>query len=108
MLARLAPARWAGLIAATPPVKITAQTETDPDVLMRRIEQAAKDGFAIVHNQTVIGDISVAAPILGHGGHPIGAINIAVPATRWTVGRVEAELLPHVLLASTSISEISR
>lgn len=106
MLARLDVAARERIIAATPAARITAQTETDPGALMRHIEQAEKDGFAIVQNQTVIGDISVAAPITGHHGLPIGAINISVPSTRWTAAKVEAELLPHVLLASTSISKI--
>ena len=106
MLARLDVAQREQIIAATPIGKITAQTETDPEVLLRQIEQAVKDGFAIVQNQTVIGDISVGAPITGHDGLPIGAINISVPSTRWTAAKVEAQLLPHVLLASTSISKI--
>ena len=106
MLARLDVAQREQIIAATPIGKITAQTETDPEVLLRQIEQAEKDGFAIVQNQTVIGDISVGAPITGHDGLPIGAINISVPSTRWTAAKVEAQLLPHVLLASTSISKI--
>jgi len=106
MLAKLDVAQRARIIAATPIGKITPQTETDPDVLMRHLEQAQKDGFSIVQNQTVVGDISVAAPITGRGGRPIGAINISVPSTRWIVSKVEAELLPHVMLASTSISEI--
>ncbi len=106
MLARLSVEQRLEVIAETPITKITAQTETDPEVLMRHIETAEQDGFAIVQNQTVVGDISVASPIIGHGGRPIGAINISVPSTRWTVDKVKAQLLPHVLLASTSISKI--
>jgi IclR family pca regulon transcriptional regulator len=35
----------------------------------------------------------------------IGAVNISVPSTRWTVERAQEQLLPHVLLAATSISQ---
>ncbi|MDR2329667.1 MAG: IclR family transcriptional regulator, partial [Comamonas sp.] len=56
--------------------------------------------------QTVVGDISVAAAITGRGGVPIGAITISAPSTRWGTAKAEAELLPHVLLAATSISNI--
>ena len=106
MLSCLSAAQRARVIADTPRTKVTTQTETEPDALLRHIAQAEKDGFAIAHNQTVIGDISVGAPITDHHGLPVGAINISVPATRWTIARVESDLLPHVLLASTSISKI--
>lgn len=42
----------------------------------------------------------------GRGGVPIGAITISAPSTRWGTAKAEAELLPHVLLAATSISNI--
>lgn len=106
MLSRLHPDACQRLIAETPLQKITPHTETDPEVLMRLIEQAGKDGYAIVQNQTVIGDISVAAAITGNEGMPLGAINISAPSTRWDTKRVESELLPHILLAATSISKV--
>lgn len=105
MLSKLEPAQQREIIRATPLVAVTPQTEVDSKVLLQRIEQAARQGYAIVQNQTVIGDISVAAAITDHLGMPIGAINISVPSTRWTVQRAEEQLLPHVLLAATSISQ---
>lgn len=105
MLSMLDGAVQREVIRATPLVAVTPHTEVDPKVLLRRIEQAAKQGYAIVQNQTVVGDISLAAAITDHRGHPIGAINISVPSTRWAVERAEEQLLPHVLLAATSISQ---
>lgn len=106
MMAKLPMDERLRLIASTPLVKITAQTVTDPEQLLRGIEAAERDGYAIVQNQTVVGDISVAAAITGRGGVPIGAITISAPSTRWGTAKAEAELLPHVLLAATSISNI--
>src|SRR3982750_972178 len=92
--------------SAPPPLApVTPQTEVDAKVLLQRIDEAAKQGYAIVQNQTVVGDISVAAAITDHGGGPIGAINVSVPSTRWSVQRAHEQLLPHVLLAATSISQ---
>lgn len=105
MLCRLDVAQQRQIIRATPLVAATPMTETDPEVLLQRIEQAGKQGYAIVQNQTVVGDMSVAAAITDHQGLPIGAINISVPSTRWTVEKAEEQLLPHVLLAATSISQ---
>lgn len=104
MLSRLDVAEQREIIRATPRVAVTPHTGIDPAVLLRRIAEAAEQGYAIAQSQTVIGDISVAAAITDPHGAPIGAINISVPATRWTVERVQEQLLPHVLLAATSIS----
>ena len=105
MLSRMDPTERRAIIRATPLVAVTPQTEIEPALLLQRIEQAAKQGYAIVQSQTVVGDISVAAAITDHHGKPVGAINISVPSTRWTVERAAEQLLPHVLLAATSISQ---
>lgn len=70
-----------------------------------RIDEAGEKGYAIVMNQTVVGDISVAAAITDHHGRPIAAINISVPATRWSVEAAEEQLVAHVQLAAASISQ---
>ena len=93
------------VIAATPLRPVTPVTETDPARLLAQIDEVGRRGYAIVQNQTVVGDISVAAAITDHHGHPVGAINVSVPATRWTVEQAEEQLLPHVQLAATSISQ---
>jgi DNA-binding IclR family transcriptional regulator len=95
----------AELARAAPMVPVTPYTETDTKLLLARIEEAARTGYSIVINQTLVGDISVAAPITDHHGHPVAAINVAVPTTRWTVEKAEELLVPHVLLAATSISQ---
>lgn len=105
MLSKLDPADSRALIRQTPLAPVTPYTETDPRQLQARIAEAARKGYAVVMNQTLVGDISVAAAITDHHGHPIAAINIAVPTTRWTVEKAEEQLVPHVQLAATSISQ---
>jgi IclR family pca regulon transcriptional regulator len=105
MLSRLDPARQRELIARTPLDPVTPYTEADPGRLQARIAEAAKKGYAIVMNQTLVGDISVAAAITDYRGRPIAAINIAVPTTRWTIEKAEEQLVPHVQLVATSISQ---
>ena len=83
---------------------MTSYTECDAKRLLRRVARARETGYAIVANETVMGDISVAAPITGYDGQSVAAINISVPTTRWTVERAEAELVHQVQVAATSIS----
>jgi IclR family pca regulon transcriptional regulator len=105
MLSRLDPVQRKEIVKATPLRPITPFTELDPKALLASIDVAADKGYSIVMNQTLVGDISVAAAITDHHGHPIAAINIAVPTTRWTLERAEEQLVPHVQLAATSISQ---
>ncbi len=105
ILSQIHPAARRDIIRATPKNPITPYTETDPKLLMSRIEDAARKGYSIVMNQTLVGDISVAAAVTDHYGHPVAAINVAVPTTRWTLEKAEEQLVPHVQLAATSISQ---
>ena len=106
MLSRLATAARREVIRATPMKPVTPYTETDSRLLMSRIDEAAEKGYSIVMNQTLVGDISIAAAITDHHDYPVAAINVAVPTTRWTVERAEEQLVPHVQLAATSISQV--
>jgi IclR family pca regulon transcriptional regulator len=93
------------ILEHTPMDPLTPFTVTDPDALLERIRVAAKRGYAVIMNETVMGDISVAAPIIDEHGRAVAAINISVPTTRWTKERAEAELVQHVHVAATSISK---
>ncbi len=104
ILSRLSEAEQRAILARTPLTPITPHTLTDPDSLLVRIRNAAEKGYSVISNETVLGDISVAAPILDEYGVAVAAINISVPTSRWTVERVEAELAPQVQVAGTSIS----
>lgn len=83
---------------------LTAHSVVDPNRLRKRINTARDRGYAIIANETVLGDISVASCITDEHGHAIAGISISVPTTRWTVERVESELVKHVQLAATSLS----
>jgi DNA-binding IclR family transcriptional regulator len=85
--------------------RLTPFTVTDPKALLERVRVAAQRGYAVIMNETVMGDISVAAPIIDEHGRAVAAINISVPTTRWTPERAEAELVQHVHVAATSISK---
>ena len=84
---------------------LTPYTITDPDELREQVQVAAMRGYSIQVNQSVMGDISVAAPIIDEHGRAVAAVNISVPTTRWTRERAEAELVQHIHVAATSISK---
>ena len=93
------------LLERTRLTPLTPFTVTDPKALLERVRVAARRGYAVIMNETVMGDISVAAPIIDEHGRAVAAINISVPTTRWTKECAEAELAQHVHVAATSISK---
>ncbi|VVE53187.1 IclR family transcriptional regulator [Pandoraea pneumonica] len=105
ILSRLPEPRVREILASTSLEPMTPYTLTDERKLLDRIALTARRGYAIVENETVMGDISVAAPITDHDGHAVAAINISVPTSRWSRERVESELAPHIQVAATSISK---
>lgn len=105
ILGRLPDEQFQSILSRTRLERITPYTETNPKKLQERVKRAAQRGYAIVMNETVMGDISVAAPVTDHRGAAVAAINISVPTSRWTVERVESELVQHVQVVATSISK---
>ncbi|MGJ7492852.1 IclR family transcriptional regulator [Variovorax sp. ZT4R33] len=105
ILTRFSHEERVAILERTPLTQITPFTEIDPQRLLARVQSMAEKGYAVMANENVLGDISVAAPITDHRGMAVAAINISVPTTRWTVARVEKELAPHVQVAATSISK---
>ena len=105
ILSGLPLARRLEILGQTHLERLTPHTETDRDRLLRRVEQAARDGYSIISNETVMGDISVAAPITDYEGRAVAAINISVPTTRWTTESAQAKLVQQVQVAATSISK---
>lgn len=105
ILSRLSDEQRREILSQTRLEPITPYTEVNPDKLLERAQRVAEKGYAIIVNETVLGDISVAAPVIDHRGLAVAAINISVPTTRWTVARVEAELAQHVQVTATSISK---
>lgn len=105
ILSRLPEPQVKRILAQTRLEPMTPYTEINPEKLLERIRLASRRGYAIVENETVLGDISVAAPITDHGGTAVAAINIAVPTSRWSIERAEAELAKHIQVAATSISK---
>jgi IclR family pca regulon transcriptional regulator len=83
---------------------LTGQSVVDPAKLRKRIKAAREQGYAIITNETVLGDISVASCVVDEHGHAIAGISISVPTTRWTLKRAESELVKHVQLLAASLS----
>jgi IclR family transcriptional regulator, pca regulon regulatory protein len=84
---------------------LTSQSVLDPARWRKRIKAAHERGYAIITNETVLGDISVGACITDERGRAIAGISISVPTARWTAERAESELAKHIQLTAASLSQ---
>ena len=104
ILSRLSEEEREEILARTDLRPLTPYTVCDPDRLRARVREAGEKGYALLINETVMGDISVGAAITDEHGRAVGGLSISVPATRWTPEQVEQELARHVQVAAASIS----
>lgn len=82
----------------------TARTITDPKKIMHEIDKARERGFASAAEEFYVGDLSIAAPVVGPDGSSMGCVNISGPTSRWTMERLEEEVVPHLVHTARAIS----
>lgn len=83
---------------------LTPTTVTDPRRIQELIAAARVDGYSYSDQECYRGDVTVAAPVIGEGGHPIGAVNISAPISRWTLEEMRAKLAALVMETARAIS----
>jgi len=92
------------LLESAPRPRLTPTTITGIGELMDLIDAARENGYAYACAEFYRGDLNIAVPITDAHGNPIAAINISAPASRWTMDRLRAELVPHLLGTGRQVS----
>lgn len=82
---------------------ITPHTITSPDVLRQQLVAVRRDGFAVDDGERVLEVRCAAAPVFNHEGEVLGAVSLAAPASRMTMGRL-SEVGKEVAMAAGTIS----
>ncbi len=103
ILSRMEPAEAQALLRGARRTAMTRSTVTDLAGLRAAIDTAREQGYALNDQEAFVGDVSVAAPLLDLRGHPLGAVNIAVPTPRWRLEDVLAKLVPQLLKTAAAI-----
>ncbi len=76
---------------------MTSHTITDPARLRKELAAIRAAGFAMSFSERDASAGSVAAPVFGHEGIPVGVISVSGPVERF---QAEAESASQVLLAA--------
>jgi PcaR/PcaU/PobR family beta-ketoadipate pathway transcriptional regulator len=104
ILAFLPPAEATDRLNKTKRTSFTRNTVTDRDLLVKKLQKIRKLGFALEDQEMFLGGISVAVPILDQGGTPVAAMNVAVPASRFTAAEAEHRFAKLLLETARVIS----
>lgn len=83
---------------------LTPMTITDPQRILELIDAVRHDGYAWSEQECYRSDLTVAAPVIGEGGHPVGAINISAPTSRWTLDEMRRKLAPLLIETARAVS----
>lgn len=83
---------------------LTPMTITDPRRIQELIAAAHVDGYSCSDQECYRGDVTVASAVIGEGGHPIGAVNISAPTSRWTLEEMRAKLAALVMETARAVS----
>lgn len=105
ILARMALDDVETVLAESKFIKLTDFTETDPGVIRDRLTDVRKKGYAVAYQETSLGDISVAAAILGVDGVPVAGLSISTSTMTMTLQVAEETYAPLVLAAASSLSQ---
>lgn len=103
-LAALPPDEAQRVLRESPLRPLTPLTVTDPNRILGLIETARHDGYASSDQECYRGDVTVAAAVIGPGGHPVGAINISAPTSRWTLEEMRSRLAPLLIETARAVS----
>ena len=69
-------------VIASPLTRVTPHTVTAPKLLAQELSRARGVGYAVEHEQTRIGYLSVAIPLTGPTGTTVAALSVTAPTFR--------------------------
>lgn len=93
------------ILTRSPLQPYTTHTQTDPETLMGAIAQARRDGFAVVVDEFVLGEIAIGIAITRRDGRPLGAIHVAGSQSEWTPEDFIRQAAPVAIEAGRAITD---
>ncbi|WP_157173677.1 IclR family transcriptional regulator [Pseudaminobacter salicylatoxidans] len=82
----------------------TPKTITDPEIIMGKVREAARDGYACALEESLIGEIVIAAAVT-RGGTPLGAVHIAGSLSEWEEQEFRRRFAPLAIEAARALSD---
>jgi DNA-binding IclR family transcriptional regulator len=105
ILAALPPEEAEAILARSDRRPMTPKTVTDLPGLRRKIAEARRDGFALAAEESLLGEIVLAAAVRDRDGRPIAAIHVAGSLSEWEVETFRRRIGPLVIEAARALSQ---
>jgi DNA-binding IclR family transcriptional regulator len=93
------------LFKDTPLRKLTENTIVSPAALREHLREVAKVGFALDNEEFELGVRCLAAPVRDYSHKVVASVGLSGPLSRFSMERIEKELVPLVKEAGEKISE---
>lgn len=97
-----------GVIERSDRVQHTVHTRTNVEEIVALLRTARQRGYAVNQEELFLGDMILAAPVLGASGRPLGAIHVVAPTSRWSLEEAERKLAPPLLQCARAVSSSMR
>ena len=85
-------------------VALTPKTTRDRSKIAAAVEEAAKLGYGLTRDESMLNEIGIAAPIHSHDGRPVAAVQCSVSGLKWTIDKVRREIAPRLIEVANSIN----
>lgn len=96
------------LLTASPLVRRTLHTLTDPEIIMSELGRIRANGYALIDQEFEIGLRSIAVPLRNARGDTLAAMNIAVAAIQDNVDQLVDLYLPAMLRVQAELQAMLR
>jgi DNA-binding IclR family transcriptional regulator len=103
-LSALPPAEARAILKRSNLRRFTPTTLHEVPAILAMVDEARESGYAWANQEYYHGDLTIAAPILGEGGRPVAAINIAGTISRSTLDELRTQFSPLLLAAARAAS----
>ncbi|WP_299817403.1 IclR family transcriptional regulator [uncultured Jannaschia sp.] len=104
VLSALPEARVRDILDRTPIQPYTPRTVTEIDEILRRIDRARRDGYAIITDEFVQGEVAIGVAVTQGDGVPLGAIHVAGSLSEWTPESFAGAVAPFATEAARAIT----
>lgn len=86
----------------------TAHTRTATSEILVLLRSARLRGFATNREELFLGDMAIGAPVVVAQGHPVAAVHVVAPTSRWSLEEAVQRLAPAVLECARAIGSSAR
>ena len=104
VLSQLPEAEARALLEDCDRTKQTAHTLTDVDDIMRKVGEAARQGYSMNVEEALAGEITISAAVIAAHGRPAGALHVSASLSDWEPDDFERQVAPLVVEAAQAIN----